>query len=177
MMRQAKTSSGFTLIELLVTLMVASILFSMAVPAFRTLMQNDRQWTQDTNLVVSLNAARSEAIKQDIPGGITVCASTDGQNCSGDPTTWPQGWIVTTAAAGGTVAQSTPALASGTTLTEANALARLTFYSNGTVNTAAAFTMCDSRGAASARYTQVSSAGRVISSVGKKPDGTALACP
>ena len=44
---------GFTLIELLVTIVVLSILLSLAVPAFRTFMQNDQQWTQQNNLILA----------------------------------------------------------------------------------------------------------------------------
>ncbi|HEY4447872.1 MAG TPA: GspH/FimT family pseudopilin, partial [Steroidobacteraceae bacterium] len=87
-----RRSAGFTLVELLVTVVVLSILLGLAVPAFRTFMQNDQQWVQQNNLVLALNAARSEAIKQDVFGGVQVCSSTDGATCTGSP--WNQGWIV-----------------------------------------------------------------------------------
>ena len=70
-----RATGGFTLIELLVTIVVLSILLGLAVPAFRSLMQNDQQWVQQNNLVLSLNAARSEAIKNDMPGGCRCAAA------------------------------------------------------------------------------------------------------
>ncbi len=72
---------GFTLIELLVTMTVAGILACIAVPAFSSFVQNDRDIEQINSLVSSLNYARSEAIKRDSQGGITVCPSVDGRSC------------------------------------------------------------------------------------------------
>jgi len=55
---------GFTLIELLVTLMVASIIAVMAVPAFAGFLAR-QQLASDVNEMISvLSFARSEAIKQ-----------------------------------------------------------------------------------------------------------------
>ncbi len=168
-------NTGFTLVELMVTITVAAIISSIAIPSFRTFLQNDRQWTQASSLVISLNAARSEAVKQDVAGGISVCPTTNGVTCGG--TAWAQGWIVVSNAPNSTPIQTVAGLPPGTTLTEANGLAAVTYLSNGMTSASAAFTMCDARGAAHARYTQVSAAGRVASSMGKKLDGTALRCP
>jgi len=173
-----RSSAGFTLIELMVTLTVAAILMAAAIPAMRTFVQNDRQWTQSNSLVMSLNAARSEAIKQDVAGGVIICASTDGATCSG--ANWSQGWVVINPALpAGTTLMSVPALPTGSTMSEQNALTQVVFRSNGMTTAAAAFTMCDSRGATFARYTQVTLSGRVASSMtpGKALDGTNLACP
>jgi len=186
-----RRSAGFTLVELLVTVVVLSILLGLAVPAFRTFMQNDQQWVQQNNLVLALNAARSEAIKQDVFGGVQVCSSTDGATCTG--TAWNQGWIVLPSvnsfnpAAAPKPLQVIGALPPGTTLNEANGNLSLTFLSSGVLNTGllanpaapVAFKMCDSRGAAHARYLQVNLMGRVVASptVGQDLNGLALACP
>jgi type IV fimbrial biogenesis protein FimT len=183
--------AGFTLIELLVTVVVLSILLGLAVPAFRTFMQNDQQWTQQNNLVLALNAARSEAIKEDITGGVQVCSSADGATCTGTP--WNQGWIVRPSvnpfnpAAAPKALQVVGALPPGTTLNEANNNVSLTFLSSGVLNTfllnnpaaPVAFKMCDSRGATYARYLQVNLMGRVVASpaVGQDLAGAALTCP
>jgi len=176
--------AGFTLVELLVTIVVLSILLGLAVPSFRTFMQNDQQWVQQNNLVLALNAARSEAIKQD--SSVQVCSSTDGATCTNTP--WDQGWIVLPTvnpfnpAARPKPLQVVGALPTGTTLNEAGGNLALTFNSSGVLGapaTQVAFKMCDSRGAAHARYLEVNLMGRVVASptVGQKLNGTALTCP
>jgi type IV fimbrial biogenesis protein FimT len=179
-----RATGGFTLIELLVTIVVLSILLGLAVPAFRSLMQNDQQWVQQNNLVLSLNAARSEAIKNDMPGGVQVCSSTDGATCTNTP--WNKGWIVLPSAnpfgAGAPKPlQVVGALPTGTTLTEINGNLTVTFQSNGALNPPAliAFRMCDVRGPTKARYLQVSPMGRVAAAQmpGQDLTGAGLVCP
>ncbi|GAC1452370.1 MAG: hypothetical protein PVS2B3_00700 [Steroidobacteraceae bacterium] len=177
-------AAGFTLVELLVTMLVAGLLLALAVPAFRSFLMNDRQWLQQSALVMAFNAARSEAVKQDVAGGVQVCASADGVTCNG--ASWSQGWIVLSSASARPV-QSVGALPAPGTLTEASGNLSVTYLSNGMLNTALlanpgaplAFTMCDARGAAQAVYTQVSLAGQVVSShtPGHNLAGGALVCP
>lgn len=194
-----RATGGFTLIELLVTIVVLSILLGLAVPAFRSLMQNDQQWVQTNNLILSLNAARSEAIKNDTTspaiaggGGAQICTSNNGVTCTGTP--WEQGWIVLGVDPANP--QNPPkrlqvvrALPAGTTLTEASNNLSLTFLSNGTLNTSpaalaqppspVAFRICDARGAAFARYLQVSLMGRAVTAptVGQDLNQQAFTCP
>lgn len=62
-----KQQNGFTLIELLVTLMIASIIAIVAVPAFAGFLAR-QQLAGDVNELISvLSFARSEAIKQRQP--------------------------------------------------------------------------------------------------------------
>lgn len=195
-----RPAGGFTLVELLVTILVFSILLGLAVPAFRSFIQNDQQWTQTNNLILGLNAARSEAIKNDtlltqgvppILGGAQICSSNTGLACTGTP--WNQGWIVLGADPANPgnppkVLQAVGALPTGTTLNELNNNLSITFLSNGALNTSPAalnavtpvvFKMCDLRGAAFARYLQVTLMGRVMASstAGQDLTGAALTCP
>jgi len=151
-------------------------------------MQNDQQWVQTNNLLLALNTARSDAIKSDLVAGAQVCSSSNGLGCTNTP--WNLGWIVLGADPGNPqnppkVLQSVGLLPPGTTLTEgANNLA-IPFRSNGALGALAnaepvvSFKMCDVRGAAYARYLQVTPMGRVVASpnVGKDLTGAALACP
>lgn len=88
-----KKQTGFSLTELIITLAVASILIAQAVPAFLSMMQDNRIVTQTNDFVTSLNIARSEAVKRGMR--ITVCKSIDSATCAAGGS-WEQGWIVFT---------------------------------------------------------------------------------
>jgi type IV fimbrial biogenesis protein FimT len=189
--------AGFSLVEILVTVVVLSVLLGLAVPAFRSFMQNDQLWAQTNNLILSLNAARSEAIKNDITfnfpapaaaqGGAQICSSNTGLACTNTP--WEQGWIVLGADPANPgnvkVLETFGALPTGTTLTEASNNRAIPFQSSGALGALATaeplvfFKMCDLRGAAFARYLQVNLMGRVVASstAGQDLTGTALTCP
>jgi type IV fimbrial biogenesis protein FimT len=185
MMAAMKLHHGFTLIELLVSLTVAGILFAVAIPAFNSFVQNDRDTGQANSLVESLSYARSEAVKRASPNGVTVCPSANGLACDAGP--WTEGWIVTyidpVILANTTVLQAIPALSGSNTVTPVLGPATgITFNSNGTIpNADAPFALriCDLRGAAFARQVEVNLTGRVAAS--QKPgfsvSGAALACP
>ena len=168
----AAAAPGFTLIELLVTILIAGILVAIGVPAFNSFVLNDRDIGQANSLVASFNYARSEAVKQNLAAGVTVCPSTDGATCGG--TAWSGGWVVLDPK--GTVLSAVPALAGSNTLTPGSGV---TFQSNGLPSGPLTIRICDSRGAAFARDVEVNAAGRVAASTtpGRSVAGTALVCP
>jgi len=88
-----KRTNGFTLIELMVTLAVAAILVTVAIPGFRSLIQNNRAATQSNELLSGLMLARSEAVKRGVR--VSICSSTDEATCAAS-TNWATGWIVFT---------------------------------------------------------------------------------
>ena len=87
---------GFTLIELLVTLSVVTILATVAIPSFRTLIDNNRAATASNDLLASLLFARSEAVKRATT--VTVCPNGEEAFDPADPcpvgTDWQAGWVV-----------------------------------------------------------------------------------
>jgi type IV fimbrial biogenesis protein FimT len=88
-----KPTRGFTLIELMVTLAVATILITVAIPGFRTIIQNNRVAAQSNDLLTALTLARSEALKRGVQ--VSVCSSDDQTDCDAAPgTDWVNGWIV-----------------------------------------------------------------------------------
>jgi type IV fimbrial biogenesis protein FimT len=175
---------GFTMIELLVTMVVAAILVGLAVPAFTSFVQNDRDAGQINSLVASLNYARSEAVKRASPNGVIVCPSADGVNCVAAATDWTTGWIVTyidpIVPANSVVLQNVPALSgSNTVKTDAGPAGAITFSSNGQASGNVTIRVCDTRGALFARQVEVLTTGRIAASqkAGQSVAGAALACP
>jgi type IV fimbrial biogenesis protein FimT len=82
---QETPAMGFSLVELLIVLAIASILLTMAVPSFRTLIQNLQVTTAVNDLFAAINLARSEAIKRGTRVNLTTV----------DPEgNWENGWVV-----------------------------------------------------------------------------------
>ena len=90
-------ASGFTLIELIITVVIASILISLAAPSFSGFIKNSRLTSQANELMADLTFARSEAVKRG--ANITVCKSTGGTTCN-PAANWSDGWIVVNTASG-----------------------------------------------------------------------------
>jgi type IV fimbrial biogenesis protein FimT len=78
-----RSAAGFTLPEALIALMLLSILSALAVPMFREMVQNYRVKTVSFELFLTLNLARSEAIKRASP--VTVAPFGAG---------WETGWRI-----------------------------------------------------------------------------------
>ncbi|HEY4127447.1 MAG TPA: GspH/FimT family pseudopilin [Gammaproteobacteria bacterium] len=175
-----KRQSGFTLVEALITLAVASILASMAIPSFKSVIQNDRLVSQSNDLLGAMTYARNLAITANV--NATVCISSDLATCSGS--NWALGWIVcqeadnasTGCATGNSLARVFPALSGSNTLTNASNLKTLTFAPNGALTTGNGlyFDLCDSRGAKYGRAIYIYPAGqaRVSQTIGKQMNGT-----
>ena len=177
---------GFTIIELMVTVMVIGILAAIGLPAVSTFIRNDRTWTQANTLVITINYARSEAVKRDLTTGVSVCTTNDNLNCSPNP--WQGGWIVrVNDPANPVVLQVVNSLAGQNTLSEASGITELQFQSNGTVVfvgnpgvATASFKVCDqSMNPQYARDVEVGIGGRVVSSTqaGVTVGGAAMVCP
>lgn len=150
-MSRGKEMAGFTLIELMVVVAVAAILASIAIPSFRTLMQNN-QITSQTNTVIGLiQAARSEAITQ--RSAVRVCGSSDNATCNSS--NWEDGVIVVRTD-DNTLIKAVPPNTSGLTLRSSG---NITINPNGTLGTTVTLHVCDSRGADSSRAVTVNIAG------------------
>jgi type IV fimbrial biogenesis protein FimT len=179
---------GFTAVELIMVMAVVGILMSIAVPSFRTFMQNTRLTTQANTLVYALNLARSSAVKLD--KAVQVCASSDGASCNG--AAWDQGWIVGYPAAANCAAGAAPTtllgvspqLGSGNHANEkVNGALTVCYLANGQTNngiggTTYQFSFCDNRGAASGQDVEINFTGRIQSgqTQGQLINGAALAC-
>jgi len=85
----AKTARvrGFTLIEVLVVLVVITVLASLATPSFRSMILSNRAAGAASALQVSLNLARSEAVRRGSDARVTIATNT----AAGQ---WSNGWTV-----------------------------------------------------------------------------------
>jgi prepilin-type N-terminal cleavage/methylation domain-containing protein len=166
---------GFTMIELIVTMSVVAILTAIAIPSFVAISQGERRIAEVNDMVLALNYARSEAVKQNSPTGVSVTANGS----------WAGGWNVCCSSTGTSV-NTLPAIDSRSTLTAnlaGTAPVTVTFDSSGAQVPSSGtliFTFCDSRGAASATAVEVNPRGHIQSGgkAGFRVDqATALACP
>lgn len=83
-----KTQKAFTLIELLVAMVVLAVVVAIAIPSFNLQILNNRSVVLAEDFVTEINLARYEAVRR--ATRVSVCASSDGETCSG---AWTDGFI------------------------------------------------------------------------------------
>jgi len=81
---------GFTLVELMIVVVIAAILLGIAVPGARDVLIRNRMTAKLNEMVGAVQAARSEAVKNN--QNVVLCRSADGTDCDGAG--WEDGWIV-----------------------------------------------------------------------------------
>ncbi len=140
-----KDEKGFTLVELLITILVASILMAVAVPAFNDFIQNNRITAANNALVSSLAGGRSEAIRRREP--VTICSSVNLTGCA-NSANWETGWIIFndtnnsgTIDGADTVLRVWEAIPVGFTMTATGGAQRVTFDRLGAVTPAETFAL------------------------------------
>jgi type IV fimbrial biogenesis protein FimT len=173
--------AGLTLLELLVVLAVASIVLTVAMPAFQHTVAGGERTAAINTLVTALLLARREAIKRG--EAVVLCKTTDGERCErSENTSWAAGHLVFVNVDGDHppwLDHGEPVLLRGGELTGVSIAANRSAFilrpiprrsTNGT------FTICDRRGAAHARALVVSYTGRARTAE-REPDGDPLQCP
>lgn len=91
--RARSRSAGYTLVELMVVLTLAVILGALTVPSMRTMLQNGRLTSAANDLLASINRARTEALKQQVPTAVCFTANPSAANPVCDYAA-ARGWIV-----------------------------------------------------------------------------------
>ena len=90
-----KHATGYTLIELMAVLAIASTLLVVAVPMFRTQVQNSQMSAAATDLLSTFMAAKAQAIGRNFPVKVCVsnnAADSDDLDCA-DTGRWEDGWL------------------------------------------------------------------------------------
>lgn len=75
-----KLMSGFTLVELLIAMGVLAILVVAATPSFITSSVNNRLYSEKSQVLVALDLARAEALRQN--NYVSICATANASTCS-----------------------------------------------------------------------------------------------
>jgi prepilin-type N-terminal cleavage/methylation domain-containing protein len=120
--------SGFTIIELMITVILIAVVAAVAVPSFRTMVQNNRIATQANTFITAINLARSEAVKR---GRDVYLSSTSGT------VVWGDGWRLWVDENGngsedaGELLRVFEALEGGSTLTSVNGHTAVRYLANG----------------------------------------------
>ena len=156
--RSRSSLAAFTLIELLVTLLVLSILLMVAIPAFRTMVLNNRLTSNTDSLVNALNYARSTALNQAMTIKVCPLGTPGSTTCGAD---WSAGWIIVTQPTSGTAALLKSQQSSNTDPTLAANTTEVLFDRYGLSTTQSNFTLCDNRGGTFARSVEVLATGYV----------------
>ena len=83
--------TGFTLVELTIVLAIASLLLTVAAPAYGDWIAAYQLRNHAEQLASSMNLARSEAIKRGYR--VNLCPTADTRRCA-DAAGWSAGWLV-----------------------------------------------------------------------------------
>lgn len=166
--------AGITIVELVLALAVVAILVSTGVPAYSNFIQSNRLGKSSFDLYVTINLARSEAVKRRTR--VVLCRSGNPMattpSCGGTDNIWTTGWLVFASGDGNNTYESATDTLLGiglvespnvTVITNSTSNNNLEYNSDGTTNEGggtARFAVCDKRGGTRGRQINVPPHGR-----------------
>jgi type IV fimbrial biogenesis protein FimT len=157
---------GFSLVETMMALALLAILLATAAPAFGRLIASTKSDTSRGEFTAALETARILAISRSLH--VVVCPSADQQYC-GRTTEWQHGWLVFADADhdgarddSETILSATQAEPAGVAILSSAGRRRVDFHPDGSSpGSNVSFTVCDGRGAGTARSIVISNTGRL----------------
>lgn len=176
-MRASGRQGGVTVIELMVVIAIVGVLAAVAIPAFDSIIKNNRRATVANELLASLMSARGESTKRGQT--VRVCGTVDGAACANDGN-WDKGWLVYADADGDATLDAGELIRRFvndypiTVRSSAGALMSFPPFQRSV--TAGNLTICDQRKVAYARVVVVERTGRARVAE-KLGDGNAPTCP
>ena len=90
MVKKRRVARGFTLVELMLVIVVLAILLAWGIPSFTDYIARKRIDAAATQLVASVQLARSQAITTGKT--VSLCGSSNGTACN--ESDWGAGWLV-----------------------------------------------------------------------------------
>ena len=84
-----KKQRGLSLVELVGTISIIAVINVLAAPTLSESMRRNQIQSQADRMMTTLQLARSEAVKRNLP--VSICRSSNGSSCTGS---WTDGWIV-----------------------------------------------------------------------------------
>jgi type IV fimbrial biogenesis protein FimT len=142
-----KIQKGFTLIELMIVIAVIGIGLAIAVPSFRDMTAENCIITTANSMVSSLQYTRSEAAK--INSSIRI----------EEFGTWGDGWSIVNDSTNELI-RAIHTQCTAVTVTEAGGATSFVYDSDGFINSAGTFTICDDRAGKPGRQIDISATGR-----------------
>ena len=182
---------GITIVELVVSLAVVAILVTSGVPAFSNFIQSNRLGKSSFDLFVTINLARSEAVKRRTR--VVLCRTANPMattpSCGGTPNTWTTGWLVFASGDGNNTYEVATDTLLGiglvespgvTVITNSTSNNNLEYNPDGTTNEGggtARFAVCDKRGGIHGRQINVPPHGRPKFTYGDVADPISCTSP
>jgi type IV fimbrial biogenesis protein FimT len=149
---------GLTLVELLVTIAIVSILLTIGVPSFKSLLRSSDMYSNTSDMVTAFNYARISAVKN----GTSVQISPQ------DLASWDSGLVVWLDSDDDDIWDDGEELRlwdefnTSSTVASTNSLTNFTFTASGEVNNSDVLTICDDRNGETGRTINILTSGAVF---------------